>query len=87
MTVQNIESGRTKRSYRLRDVLRALGLDDGASAELAAVSNDDLIRELGRRGWQTDGIVRGYQAERRKDDAAEPTSRSDNDPLSDEPAS
>jgi transcriptional regulator with XRE-family HTH domain len=74
-TIRNIERGRTERSYRLRDVLRVLGMVDDETAELERRYYDRL---------RAIGVDERTAAKEAREMAADPTltppgSRSGND--------
>lgn len=87
-TIDGIEKGRTKRSYRLREVLRILEIETEPSP-LTTASDEELIKELRRRsGGQTAEVLRGYLEAKRADEATDPdTSQSGNDAAGDNAAS
>jgi transcriptional regulator with XRE-family HTH domain len=86
--VRKVETGRTSSPYKLRDILRALGLQSDEPSRLLDASDDELIKELRRRhGWRAADFVRGYLEAERKSETDRSGSRSDNDSLSDKDGS
>lgn len=88
-TLRTMENGKTQSPYKLRDVLRALGLEEAPTPLLASAADEELIKELGRRyGRQTADVLRGYLEAKRADEATDPdTSQSGNDAAGDNAAS